>query len=238
MTGRIKLLNNGIPLSTFDTPSIGYRYDMISSFDKACGTNDLEEFQLPNRDNQCPDRFVCTSPTTSPTLKSYAKCIDAMNCHMVVGMTTGVASKSPKALFLHQMIPHHQNAVNMAKTLLVLDGEIVCDDVTDEDSPDCAFEVLLRGIVNNQNFQIQQMFGILKEENFVDEDDCDVPIERNLRLAGTKSGHGMSQSRALRYPSDVVRLEAPERRMQSGICISATNMYTVVVDLLAGELGT
>ena len=39
-----------------------------------------------------------------------------MNCAMMNGMTTSVkGSESEVALFLHQMIPHHQNAVNMAK---------------------------------------------------------------------------------------------------------------------------
>jgi uncharacterized protein (DUF305 family) len=33
-------------------------------------------------------------------------------------MTTGVMASDETALFIHQMIPHHQNAVNMAKTLL------------------------------------------------------------------------------------------------------------------------
>ena len=39
-----------------------------------------------------------------------------MNCAMMVRMTTSVKeSESEVALFIHQMIPHHQNAVNMAK---------------------------------------------------------------------------------------------------------------------------
>lgn len=41
--------------------------------------------------------------------------IDSTNCTWS-GMTTSVKeSESEVALFLHQMIPHHQNAVNMAK---------------------------------------------------------------------------------------------------------------------------
>jgi len=37
---------------------------------------------------------------------------------MFAGMTTNVNAGSEAALFLHQMIPHHQNAVNMSKALL------------------------------------------------------------------------------------------------------------------------
>jgi len=36
----------------------------------------------------------------------------------MAGMTNKATSKSEVALFVHQMIPHHQNAVNMAKALL------------------------------------------------------------------------------------------------------------------------
>ena len=47
-----------------------------------------------------------------------------MNCAMMNGMTSSVkGSASEDALFLHQMIPHHQNAVNMAKGKM---GEHLC----------------------------------------------------------------------------------------------------------------
>ena len=51
-------------------------------------------------------------------------------------MTTGVQSKEAAVLFIHQMIPHHQNAVNMAKSLIKT-GEVQCDDITNEDDHDC-----------------------------------------------------------------------------------------------------
>jgi Domain of unknown function (DUF305) len=66
------------------------------------------------------------------------------------GMTTGIRSESEIALFAHQMIPHHQNAVNMAKTLLI-SGTIPCDDVTDDEDPLCIMNVIVREIINNQN---------------------------------------------------------------------------------------
>ena len=34
--------------------------------------------------------------------------------HMLDGMTTGISSNDPSVLFIHQMIPHHQNAVNVS----------------------------------------------------------------------------------------------------------------------------
>jgi Domain of unknown function (DUF305) len=65
-------------------------------------------------------------------------------------MTTGIRSENEIALFAHQMIPHHQNAVNMAKTLLI-SGTIPCDDVTDDEDPLCIMNVIVREIINNQN---------------------------------------------------------------------------------------
>ena len=74
------------------------------------------------------------------------------------------------------MIPHHQNAVNMAKALLKT-GKLTCDDLTDEESDqadDCALEVILREIINNQNAQIQGMRNILEGKVYPETNDCEV----------------------------------------------------------------
>jgi hypothetical protein len=97
---------------------------------------------------------------------------------MLVGMTTNIESQSAIALFVHQMVPHHQNAVNMAKALLKT-GKVVCDDLTEE-SDACITEGILREIVNNQNFQIHAMYGILEEMEYPKEDDCKVLIGDGL----------------------------------------------------------
>ena len=138
MTGRIKLLKNGVPVNTTDAPPIEYEYDVPGEFDEQCGTFGLDNFQLPNL--QCPETFVCLDDVSDPALVTYAHCIDAMNCAMVAGMTTKYSANSPIALFIHQMIPHHQNAVNMAKVLLN-QKVLNCDDVTNEEDPDCIMEV-------------------------------------------------------------------------------------------------
>jgi uncharacterized protein (DUF305 family) len=49
-------------------------------------------------------------------------------------MTTDATSEI--GLFIHQMIPHHQNAVNMAKALLKTGFS--CEDLTNEDDPNRA----------------------------------------------------------------------------------------------------
>jgi Domain of unknown function (DUF305) len=144
MSGRIKFLKEGEPISTEDEPPLGYAYDEPGAFDKNCGTYGLGSFQLPHP--ECPETFVCDA---GPENQAFASCIDAMNCHMFAGMTTGISSQSNVALFIHQMIPHHQNAVNMAKALLITD-EVPCTDLTDDEDPLCIMQVILRDIVNSQ----------------------------------------------------------------------------------------
>jgi hypothetical protein len=104
MSGRIKLLRNGVPISEADDPELGYEYDVPGPFDETCGTYGLDEFQLPHP--QCPETYICgldDASSSSSGLQSYAACTNAMNCHMFAGMTTGVKAGSPTALFIHQV---------------------------------------------------------------------------------------------------------------------------------------
>lgn len=148
MTGRIKLLKDGEPLQKdADLPELGYQYDQPAEHDQLCGTYGVHEFQLPH--NECPEQFVCDVPAGNEGLVQFSKCIvsisrtplvptyvtassgsvfaiwqDSMNCAMMSGMTASVqGSESEVALFLHQMIPHHQNAVNMAKGERIRKGQ-------------------------------------------------------------------------------------------------------------------
>lgn len=191
MTGRIKLLKGGVPVSEANEPSLEYQYDSPGQFDEKCGTFGLDAYQLPNI--QCPDRFVCLgNDVTDSSLVQYATCIDAMNCAMLAGMTTGYAASSPVALFIHQMIPHHRNAVNMAKVLLH-QNVLECSDLTNEDDPVCHMEAILRDIVNTQNFQIQGMLKILEQKNIPVTEDCMVEVS-TLRMAEDNTTNGSSGS--------------------------------------------
>ena len=127
MSGRIKILKDGVPVNSEDDPPLGYTYDEPGIFDQSCGSFGLDPFQLPNP--VCPSQFVCGVDESNQALADFAACIDAMNCHMLAGMTTGVKASSQTALFIHQMIPHHQNAVNMAKAVLS-DNGVECDDLS------------------------------------------------------------------------------------------------------------
>jgi hypothetical protein len=118
MSGRIKLLKNGEEIQHENMPELGYEYEVPSDHDLECGTYGLNAFQIPDH-AECPEQFVCDAENESEELQAFAKCIDSMNCAMMAGMSSSVSGDTDEvALFIHQMIPHHQNAVNMAKALL------------------------------------------------------------------------------------------------------------------------
>lgn len=180
MTGRIKLLDaDGNLLNEENTPAIPYEYDSVSEYDSSCGSFDIERFKLPN--DQCPSQFVCND--ASDDLGEFADCIDSMNCAMLDGMTTNYGSDElvnggthDVILFIRQMIPHHQNAINMAKVLL-LSGEVDCTSVPAEEGDHvptaCLLEPIVRSIINTQNYQIQVMQGILETFEVAEFSDCD-----------------------------------------------------------------
>merc|ERR1719330_542862 len=124
----------------------------------------------------CPERFVC-DPGNKYNFKSFSSCIDAMNCHMLVGMTSGVSSESELALFVHQMIPHHQNAVNMAKALHKT-GKVECYDIT-LDSDDCKLQRIMLETMAEQNYQIQLMRGVLAAKAFPEYDQCTLKVNED-----------------------------------------------------------
>lgn len=86
-----------------------------------------------------------------PTEFMFISCVQALDCKMDHEMRVH-ESENPIATFMLQMIPHHQNAVNMAKTLLKFGQTSVGWDDEDAD-----VEGLLMDIIAGQNMQIQSM---------------------------------------------------------------------------------
>merc|ERR1712021_36581 len=184
MTGRIKLLDDeGNKVSEEDEPKIEYKYDAVSEYDQKCGTFGLDSFKLPN--GQCPEHFVCGGADGGVDA-TFGDCIDSMNCAMLDGMTTmygGDATNemtNDAILFMRQMIPHHQNAVNMAKAAMKLGGIECGGSGIVEEGTDlttgCVLDPIVRGIINTQNKQIQTMKGILASFGVKEIADCDVPV--------------------------------------------------------------
>lgn len=162
-----------------DSYYVNYFLSDYSEFDEECGTYGLDSYKGSTA--QCPDEFVCKNGDKT----TYASCIDAMNCQMMVGMTSS-AGTSVEELFLIQMIPHHANAVQMSKALLKLSG-YACnfEEETEEETTECILEGIARSIITNQNFQIQTMVDLYggfpslnSVPDFIQETDCNVQFSR------------------------------------------------------------
>jgi Domain of unknown function (DUF305) len=242
MSGRIKILKNGVPVSSSNKPPIPYAYDVPSSYDQSCGTYGLDAFQLPNP--SCPSTFICNADQGSQSLAAFSDCMNANNCFMMDGMTTGVKASSETVLFVHQMVPHHQNAVNMAKSTLHT-NVLSCGDITNEQNPDCLLKALLYDVVNTQNHQIQQMRNYLKAYNYPATDNClvvvdTISIQPNQGNSSTTSGTTTtSDSSATDVTSSSTTQDASDTGAVSSITVSespssgvmapATNAYYSVV---------
>merc|ERR1712238_472512 len=179
MTGRFKFVDAaGDAISPDNTLRIPYEYQEPDAYDRSCGATGTGESQLP--DMECPTTFVCDAPdaAVAPFAAKFAECVDSMNCAMLKGITTKISSNNPIALFNYQMIPHHQQAVNMCKALDVAQGT-QCEDIFNEDIPECQLKVLCQEIINVQNAQIQTMRGILGQLELPDTDNCivDIPVD-------------------------------------------------------------
>jgi hypothetical protein len=115
----------------------------ISEFDSTCGTVGISDFS-PEHQTCSGKHFLCGEGLADP----FNKCLQAIDCKMHHDMAVSTDT-DPVHTFMRQMIPHHANAVSMAKTLLKHAN--VNDDV----------KALAMAIINVQNHQIQDMEGYL-----------------------------------------------------------------------------
>jgi hypothetical protein len=159
MSGRIKILDSGTDTQNHPEDSIGDGhipsdyYGEVSTFDESCGTFDLGSYE-----NKCQDDvFVCDNGKATDGMKTFHKCLHAMDCHMQEEMRATLHESDPMITFMHQMIPHHQNAVNMAKAVLKLNPASIADE---------GVEDMIWAIINNQNHQIQLMQGWIEGKSY------------------------------------------------------------------------
>jgi hypothetical protein len=142
----------------------------VTPVDNVCGTSGLEPYSFGKAD-ACSERYICGDLDTD-----FEKCLDAMNCEMKTNMHSyTTADHSDKiAVFMQQMIPHHKNAINMAKLLLkqvpAADIKAAYDDPADpEDDEDDKLTNILYDIISVQSYQVHQFRNYLGALNLLNE---------------------------------------------------------------------
>mmetsp|Transcript_35713 Transcript_35713/g.94625 ORF Transcript_35713/g.94625 Transcript_35713/m.94625 type:complete len:569 (-) Transcript_35713:41-1747(-) len=161
MSGRIIIQNaDGSPVTKADGTALAnpteltlYAPTAVSGVDVTCGTDGVAPYSGGGA-MACSERFLCGALDTN-----FEKCMQAIDCKMKTDMTqdTSPDQVNKVAVFMQQMIPHHQNAVNMARIQLkqVPAAEIYAA------IEGGGFTDALYGIVNNQNYQIHQFRNYL-----------------------------------------------------------------------------
>ena len=119
------------------------------AFDTMCGTYEASPYK--EESGQCAGaQFLC-----NPADTVFERCMHAIDCKMQTEMTIKGhdTHHDPIAIFMQQMIPHHTNAVNMARVMLT-----TTDVRSDEFGNNLMYE-----IINNQNAQIHAMRNYLSD---------------------------------------------------------------------------
>jgi len=139
-------------------------------FDENCGTSGVSVY-ANDGDNSCEEVPFFGGEIDN----DFEKCLQAIDCQMHWEMfsQTGVDGSDKIVTFMQQMIPHHNNAVNMAKILLKFD-KFGVDSVEE-------LEDILYSIINEQNFQVHYFRNYLNDGNLLDGDGITPPaFQRRL----------------------------------------------------------
>merc|ERR1712194_417358 len=154
MSGRVVVVDSeGMEISSERTPELGYEYEVPSEFDESCGTYNIGDHTREGGLCLNGDALFCDDARTD-----FGECMYALDCHMQHYMRVDL-NADPVAAFMHQMIPHHENAVNMAKLMLKTG-------VSDEADPEGEVHEMLYSIINAQNKQIGLMRTWLDDYGF------------------------------------------------------------------------
>jgi len=130
-------------------------YKELYTFDSNCGTSASSKYHH-QKEKYCPGQnFLCNKQHN----EEFFECMEAISCKMNYEMRVE-ESMNPLVVFMHQMIPHHENAVNMAR--IALKHATAADGYDDEDLD---VPGLLLDIINKQNEQIMEMEHWLMRQN-------------------------------------------------------------------------
>ena len=150
MSGKIVIHDeSGSKVAGTGTEQELYPTATVAEADAVCGTYGIAEYATGGQ-RQCEEQFLCGALDST-----FETCLQAMDCQMNQEMrVAGHDSHGDSyATFCQQMIPHHENAVNMAKLVL----KTVSAEVIEESE---LFDMFL-AVVNDQNFQIHEMKNYL-----------------------------------------------------------------------------
>ena len=141
-----------------------------SAIDATCGTTGVAQYTY-GQSMACSGSFLCGDLDTNPR---FGQCLQGVDCAMNAGMfgESTPDHHAPLVTFMEQMIPHHLNAINMAKLLLKSD----CAAVRATDG----LEDILWQIINVQNFQVHQFRDGGFELRLVSQGDMPAEFHRRI----------------------------------------------------------
>jgi uncharacterized protein (DUF305 family)/YHS domain-containing protein len=167
MSGKIIIHNaDGSPVTRADGSVLPnpkelalYSPTSITGVDRTCGTSGVALYGGGGT-NACKERFLCGTLDSN-----FEKCMQAIDCKMKTEMMkyTSADHANNVAVFMQQMIPHHDNAVNMAKIIL---RQVTASDI-DAAIAEKAFTDMLNSIINVQSYQVHQFRNYLGPLNML-----------------------------------------------------------------------
>merc|ERR1719428_2056655 len=224
MSGKIIIQNaDGTPVTPTANPTEQTLYTPTTNdaFDKACGTTGASPYASGGA-KACAETFLQGTLDTD-----FEKCLQAIDCQMNREMRIKGYDdhKDEISTFMQQMIPHHNNAVNMAK-LLLKHGATEVAEVED-------LEDILWGIINVQNYQTHQFRAYLgAHAGFAAVAHDGTTLDKTL---DTPLGHHCDDKLGSITPIQVTDSPSPPATV-SGCTASDTNIC-VRVNSHAGESG-
>ena len=215
-----------------------YKPSTSDTFDSTCGTWGASSYR-----KQCASQqFLCGLGLQS----DFAECMEAIDCKMYKDMQAMHGSSDYMTTFIHQMIPHHTNAVNMARIILKKsktygDGSAEVD-ISGELGAFDGVEDMLLDMVHGQNYQISEMRKWLLEKGKANSSDCNGrrrlleeayltgPPEGLRRLPASDWASASSRRVLGGRPQKAEAQDAERRRLMA-------HTWEFSVDLLQGETG-
>jgi hypothetical protein len=158
MSGVIKVADPPMNANQLQFPFLPEEYYPTSTaFEQGCGVAAGTDPFHTNASELCPGmEFLCSEEETP-----FNECMEAIDCEMNHNMRI-LEVGNPIAVFMHQMIPHHVNAINMAR---ILQKTLKDETVPGADDEETDLEGLLLAIINEQNQQVQTMQAWLDTHN-------------------------------------------------------------------------